>query len=421
MRRAILLGALAWLVGCRGSVAGAVPDAAPSSDGSGFQESGTVEGGARDAAVATKTWPRPCNKLYDPNVLQTVELTFDPADWALVQSDCSENAQVYRPVRVTYDGKTVPAMARLKGNWSWNCQKMQFMISFNETDSGGRFHGLRKLVFDAPWYDRTILHERIAMQFFERRGLPHSCVNHAKLMINGAYYGLFSNLERIDKEYLERNFANSDGNLYQGGSELKTNEDVNDQRDIEALRAANDVTALDSLVDLDEAVAEWATEAMLPARDNYWAGVEINYYLYHHPARGFLFLPYDMDITFGDSALQNGDLIWPEAATADPILHEHSEWKKEDLFKAVLADKTWCARFVEELKLARAAFSPAAMRAEVDTVNTQIRQALADDPHKTYTLADHDAAITALKGFFTERADFVDQWLAAGNHCPAKW
>jgi len=456
MRRSVALCALAWLAGCGGNVSrarvvgdagaqaeaeragldGAAPSTGPRMDaGRGLDGDVGLEASAApdrpalaadaattpDAAITPKTWPRPCSKVYDESTLQTVELTFTPSEWALVQSDCSKSAQVYRPVQVTYGGDTVAAMARLKGNWSWNCQKMQFIVSFNEVDSGARFHGLRKLVFDAPWYDRTLMHERIAMGFFEQRGLPHSCVNHAKLMINGTYYGLFSNVERLDKEYLERNFEDSSGNLYQGGSELKTNEDVNDQSDINALRAANNVTTLASLVDLDEAVAEWAAEAMLPALDNYWAGVEINYYLYHHPARGFLYLPYDMDITFGDGAMQNGDLLSPNAASLDPILYEHSGWKKEDLFKMVLADATWCARFVEELTLARAAYSPSALSAEVDLVNAQIRQALADDPNKTYTLAEHDASVTALKAFFASRAAFIDQWLAAGSHCPAQW
>jgi hypothetical protein len=106
---------------------------------------------------------------------------------------------------------------------------------------------------------------------------------------------------------------------------------------------------------------------------------------------------------------------------ADPITYEHYQWVKEDLFKTVLADPTWCAKFVEKLVLARAAYSPAAMSAQVDTWNTQIAQALADDPHKGFTVGEHDASVAALKLFFQARATVVDQWLAAGGHCPAVW
>jgi len=412
------VGGVAGVAGLGGAGgAGGTGDAGGSDSG---LDADVVTGAGGDASVAV-TWPLPCSDIYDPNVLQTFELTFSAQEWNGVQNDCDADVQRYRPVQVTHNGVTVSAMARLKGNWSWNCQKMQFVVSFNETDPNGRFHGVRKLVFDAPWYDRTLLHERLASPIFERRGLPYSCVNSARVVINGEYYGLFTNVERIDKEYLQRNFEASGGNLYQAGVELKTNELVNDQRDIEALRAARTVGEIDALMDLDEAVAEWATEAMLPALDNYWAGVEINYYLYNHPTRGFLYLPYDLDIVFGDSAMQNGDLIWPDAVMADPITYEHNQWLKEDLLKRVLADATWCRRFVDELVLARDAYSPTELSGQVDTMGAQIAQAVADDTNKTFTTAEHQAALVSIKTFFGARASFVDQWLANGASCPANW
>jgi hypothetical protein len=369
-----------------------------------------------------ETWPKACDDLYDPDTLQVFELDFEPEDWAAVQSDCANYAQAYRPVQLTYEGETVPAMVRLKGNWSWSCDKMQFVVSFNEEDPTGRFHGQRKLMFDAPWYDHTLMHERLAFPLFEARGLPYSCANSARIMVNGAYYGLYTNIERIDKEYLERHFEEPDGNLYQGGSELKTNEDVGDTSRLQALQAATTVEQIAALVDLDQAVAEWATEAMIPALDNYWAGVEINYYLYDHPSRGFVYLPYDLDISFGDSAYPGGGgLVWPDAVNADPLTHEHSGWGKEALVKTVLADRGWCERFVEELTLTRAAYDPAAMWAQAEVWNEQIGGALVEDTRKPFSRAEHAAAMANLESFLVARADFVDAWLAEGGHCPVRW
>lgn len=367
------------------------------------------------------TWPEPCADIYDPTILPTFELTFSPSELQGLASDCEQGLQSYRPVQFGYDGETVPAMARLKGNWSYSCDKYQFVISFNEQDPSGRFHGLRKIVLDAAWYDRTLLHERAAFPLFESLGLPYSCVNNARLLINGSYYGLYSNVERIDQEYLERNFEESEGNLYQGGSELKTNETMPDTSNRDALFAATTVQEIEALMDLDQAVAEWAAEAMLPAMDNYWAGVEINYYLYDHPSRGFVYLPYDLDIVFGDAAYDDGSLLWPESTWADPITHEHSGWLKEPIFQIVLADPIWCSRFVEELVAARAAYSPDVMAQQVSEWADQIATAAAEDPNKPFSTADHELAIDQLEAFFADRADFVDGWLAQGNHCPAAW
>lgn len=378
-------------------------------------------GGSGNTGGMPVTWPQACPDIYDENTLPSFDISFTPAEFSGLQSDCQNQVQAYRPAKLTYGNEVVDVMVRLKGNWSWDCGKMQFVVSFNEVDPKGRFHGVRKLVFDAPWYDRTLLHERLAMPFFKERGLPYSCVNNAQISINGQYYGLYANVERLDKEYLQRNFEEAEGNLYQAGTELKTNETIGDTSDLDALNAATNIAELEKVMDLSEAVSEWAVEAMLPAMDNYWAGVEINYYIYNHPARGFLYLPYDMDIVFGDSAYPDGALVWPDSVTSDPITYEHPGWKKEDRVKMVLSDPVWCQRFVDELVKARAIYSPTELAARVDKWNAQITPALTMDTHRPFSMADHEAAISSLKSFFQQRLTFVDQWLAQGNHCPGKF
>ena len=367
------------------------------------------------------TWPGDCADVYDQDTLPTFDLSFTDEDLKNLRMDCSTGAQTYHPVQFSTGGETVDAMVRLKGNWSWSCDKLQFVISFNEEDPEGRFHGLRKLMLDAPWYDRTLLHERAANTLFQALGLPYSCVNNAVVTINGDLYGVYSNVERIDHEYLERHFEDADGNLYQGGSELKTNEDIGDTSRLSALQAATTVDEIAALVDLDQAVAEWAAEALLPAMDNYWAGVEINYYLYDHPTRGFLYLPYDLDISFGDPAYTDGTPIWPDAVNSDPITYEHYGWRKEELFKRVLADEAWCERFVEELVLARAAWSPEEMADQVEQWEAQIADAVASDTRKPFSTADHTKAVADMQDFFADRDAVIGAWLDEGGHCPARW
>ncbi len=374
-----------------------------------------------DTASPQDSWPKPCADLYDPDHLVTFDLAIDEAEWSALAQDCANGVQTYHPATFTFNGETVAAHVRLKGNWSWDCGKMQYVISFNEENPEGRFHGLRKVVLDAPWYDRTLLHERVAFPIFRDNGLPYSCVNNARLNVNGVYYGLYANTERIDREYLERHFEDPDGNLYQGGSELKTNEDVADTHRLDLLRAATTADDIAALVDMDEALREWAVEAMLPALDNYWAGVEINYYLYDHPARGFVYLPYDMDITFGDSAWPDGTRFTTEAATFDPIAYEHTSWRKEALFKTVLADPAWCERYVEALRSVRDSWDPEALSAQVAAWNEQIAGAYAEDPHAPYTPRERTVSVAQLRAFFVDRADFIDGWLAEGGHCPARW
>jgi spore coat protein CotH len=388
----------------------AASEAAEGAGGGGGDAVGSGGAGPGDGA----TFPKPCADLYDPDVLQRFDIEMAAKDWDAMVAGCQEDDRSYRPITLRYGEEVVPAMIRLKGNWSWSCNKMQFVISFNETDRKGRFRGLRKLVLDAPWYDHSLLRERVAFSYMRDLGVPSSCANSARVYVNGNYYGLYTNVERLDREYLERNFALPDGNLYEEGRELKTNEATGDTASVDAFWAASSVADLEQVVDLQHAVDVWAGLAMLPDADSYWAGVEINFFLYQHPTRGLLFLPYDMDIAMSDQ-------VWADAAHFDPITQEHPDWGKEPQFRLVLDDPQWCSAYEDALRRARQAYDVAALEQRIDAWASQIAVAVSEDPHKEFSLAEHQASLDALRTFPRRRAAFVDAWLARGGHCPPRW
>jgi hypothetical protein len=369
-------------------------------------------------------FPKPCADIYDPDLLPTFELEVAADQLALLEQDCKQQRKEYRSAIFRYGSESAEVMVRLKGNWSYRCEKKQFVISFNETNPDGRFHGLRKIVLDAPWYDPSLLAERLGFSFMRRSGNYWSCANTARLMLNGEYYGAYTNVERLDKEYLQRHFpkAESDGNLYEAGKELKTNETVNDTSRRDALMGTSDVAVIAALADLDEAVKEWASLAMLPDPDSYWAGVEINYYIYDHPTRGFLWLPVDMDLTMRQGAMnpktstvQVG--VQPEILRADPFTYQNPDWGREALYRTVLSDATWCKRFIQALKHARDAYDVAAMTRDLDTWAAQIEDAVAQDQKKPYTMQNHLDGVATLKAFMPQRLAFVDAWLETAT-CP---
>ncbi|MGC4067651.1 MAG: CotH kinase family protein [Polyangiaceae bacterium] len=396
-----------------------------SGGGSSTASGGAGAGGSGGGSGAGSTYPKPCSDLYDPTRLVQFDLKIAPDQLTLMERDCTQKVKQYRPATLRYGSETVDVMVRLKGNWSWRCDKKQFLVSFNETDPQGRFHGLRKLVFDAPWYDVTLLAERMGASFMHRVGAQWSCVNHAKLFLNGEYYGLYANVERLDKEYLQRHFpdAEADGNLYDGGVELRTNEGVADvSRRDELMASVCDLATIERLVDLNQAIRVWAASALLPDPDSYWAGVEINYYLYDHPTRGFLFFPYDMDMTMlaGSTDVATSSVrvrVLPELVSADPFTYENSAWKREPLLQTVLASERYCSQFVSELRSARQAYDPVLMTSELDAWAAQIDDALRDDPNKPYSYEDHLAAIATVKSFMSQRVAFIDGWLAKAT-CP---
>jgi hypothetical protein len=367
-------------------------------------------------------YPRRCGDLFDGDELVDVAIELSDEDWAGLQADHAAGLRVERPATVQVGGDRARASVRIKGDWSWHPEKMQLVLSFQAFDQDARFHGMRAMSLDAPWYDRSMLHERLAFPVFARAGVPASCVNHVRLTIQGEFYGVYAHTERMDREYLERNFAEPGGNLYDASHTLVTNEDEDpDLSRLSDYHAARTLDEIAAVVDLDAALQEWAVEAMIPANDNFWAGVEINYFLYEHPDRGMVFLPYDMDATFGTAQERDGALVWPDSVTADPITWAHTWWGKEPMVMTALADPDTCAAFIEALRRARAAYDVPTLLHDLDRWAGQIHDALAADPHRPWTMEEHDAAVAALGEAITARAAFVDAWLAEGGRCPAAW
>jgi hypothetical protein len=338
------------------------------------------------------SFPSACADVYADDLLATFEVDVSEADWAALQQDSLEGEESYYPAVFRYGAEVVPdAMIRLRGNNSRCGDKLQFAISFNQVDRDGRFHGLRRINLDHGGCN--LLEERLALSFMRDLGLPAACANHARLVVNGRYYGLFLSIEHVNKDFLRRNFgpAADDGNLYKSGGSLHTNEEENDTSDLRAYEAAADATALAALVDLDEAVAEWAAEAVLPARDNYWL-FGWNYYLYQHPHRGFLFIPTDLDRAFPASS--NG----VELDTLLPDVLQRAA-------RIALADPEWRLRYEEAVRRTVDGYDPAVLAERLDRWWAQVAPAVAEDPFATYSAS----RVSALEARIEARA----AWLSA--------
>jgi hypothetical protein len=379
----------------------------------GFSLTGDAGGMTPDAAVPFER--RACPDLFAQELLPTFELEIDPVEWAAMENERATwqerqaqglDLKPYHPVRSFRYGDTVTSdvMVRLRGNpcCSWVDEKLQLQFSFNETNPDGRFLGLRKILLDAPRYNRSFLRERLALHLLRDMGLPAPCANNARLVVNGSYYGLYTHLEKVDREFLERNFADPRGNLFKKGHELKTNEDESpDLSRMETLWQTFTVPELEQMVDLDGAVLEWAGEAMVPNNDGYWSGGG-NFYLYEQPSGKFSWVPWDFDSTFE---------ILP--ADTDPFTWHKESSDARPHYDAVLADPRWYAAYVDALRTARSVYEPDLITARIDTWAAQIRDAAEQDPSRSFTFESHVTSVENLRAFVPLRAAFVSDWLAA--------
>jgi hypothetical protein len=417
----VALLALALLAGCGGTTEGAGPGSGsggatgPGVGGAGG--AGGVGGGPATSTGGGGGAPGACADIFDEALVPTFELEIAASDWdALV--DEYQNAQKYldagiplkqyRPAVFRYqDELHEDAFVRLRGNpcCSWGGSKLQLAVAFNRVDKKKRFHGLRKILLDAPPYDPSLMRDAIGYRTMRELGLPAPCSNHARLVVNGQYHGLFSHVEAPDKELLQRYFGDDDeGNLYKYDWtyqkwEKKTNGSSPDMSDLDALLGVADLATFEALADVDQFVAGLGAEAVVPDNDGLWVG-SINYLLYKHPKRGFLYIPWDMD-------------FWGEA-TMDPLAAGNPEgsYYSFRVFGLLRDDPARRADFVASVGSARAAYDPAKLQAWIDAAAARIAPHVQADVNRPFTYEEHVGDVAILRGFVAERAAFVDAWLA---------
>jgi len=386
---------------------------------------GSGQGGGPGGSIAI-SGPPPCPDLLAPQ-LQTFSIDIADADWTKMQSEFLTAAQLpdeqfvqyqptYYPIQFHFGAETAPsAFIRLKGDSSWKeaaqvdglAGKMQFVVAFDQVSSNAEFHGAGKIGFDMPRTDLSFLHDRVSNAWLRSVGIPAICATSARLMVNGAYYGLFIVEEKVGHHFVKEFFpGNSDGDLLKGGWTPETNKLAPNWDRVDAFWAAADGASLTAIVDVAGSVQAWAAEAMLNDGDGVWGGGH-NFYIYDQGAKGYVFMPYDLDST----------LDYLGNFTGDPIAWwsvHHGPQDVEPHYRIVTQDPTLRPQYIAALSDALGQWDVAKVQSWIDAWSPQIRDAVAADPHKpaSTTIQVFDAAVALARRGIAERADFVARWLA---------
>ena len=149
--------------------------------------------------------------------LPVIHLTTDPAI----------TDEGYTPAQVTYRGHTfVGAEAKYRGVFSSDFPKRSYTLKFTKTDkfgdpsAAGGFSDKRKIVLSTPFDDNSYLRQRLSFELWNVLGPTQIKVQSysAVLYLNGAYYGLYTVTDHVDRYLMEDHGLDQDGNLYKARS-----------------------------------------------------------------------------------------------------------------------------------------------------------------------------------------------------------
>ena len=269
--------------------------------------------------------------VFDDTQIHEFYLTFENENfWEVLIYNEEYNIDQYVIADFEFNGEVDEDVGvRLKGNksMSYPSNKKPFKIKFNEFVEDQEFFGLTKLSLSNEYADPSFLREKIFCDLINQH-IPGPRANFVKVFINGNYWGLYTNVEQINKKFVKKNFGNNEeGNLFKGDPmgdlvwygpdpesyydkyELKTNEEENDWSDlINLIDVLNNTpidsypTELEQIFHIRNYLFFHVVNNFLVNMDSYFLGCH-NYFAYHRTdSDKFLHIPWDFNSSFANMA-----------------------------------------------------------------------------------------------------------------------
>lgn len=276
------------------------------------------------------------DKMFDNTILHEIRFEFEEDNFLnFLYFNYENNSDPFDEIpylmgKVTIDGEVVDSVGvRFKGFSSYfinDSDKKPFKIDFNEFVPGKRYDGLRKLNLNNSTGDASMQREVICYDLMRAAGAKAPRVSFSKVYINDDYWGLYQSVEQVDKEFLQNNFSNDEGNLFKNLSwsklewngisvsdydeifSLKTNTEDNDWSGfinfIDVLNNTEDAdfkNSIEEIFNVDLYLKTLAVDVTTNNWDSYLSHGR-NWYMYEDIQTGiFHWIPWDYNFAFPGS------------------------------------------------------------------------------------------------------------------------
>ncbi len=380
----------------------------------------------------------PSTGLYEKAVIRTLDLQFaQPNYWQQLQQNYQGQTDIL--ASLTVDGTVYDSVGvRFKGQTSYmmlppGAQKMSFNVTLDHVDPAQDLMGYTTLNLNNAFQDASFLREVVFLDLI-RDHVPAAKANYVHLNINGASWGLYPNVQQLNKDFISEWFQSNDGHRWRAdrpdgqvgggggpswgdgtaalndlgpdtadyqqyytlkGTDLTTNPWEALVRTCQKVDGLPQGLLFDSLpryLDIDRTLWFLASEIAFGDDDSYVHKGKMDYYLYWEPITERM-VPHEFD---GNSVMKNNTTNW------NPFYHETNA--NYPLLNRLLAVPEWRQRYLAHLRtLIGEKMQSAPFNALVDSYVAMIDAEVQADPKKLYTYANFLTEVNALKSYITNR------------------
>ena len=366
--------------------------------------------------------------LYDPAIIQKIEIEFSEPDWDYRLDTAKLGSDGYLMAKkVIINGLDFDSVGvKYKGNSSFDStyKKCPFNISLDEFKDQS-YSGYKTLKLANCYSDPSMIREVLSYSIVNNY-MESPKANFAKVYINGKYIGIYSNVESINKSFCSSRFGSSKGEFFscspmviptpQTKSNLKYLEGKDSTSYFNSYELKSSfgwnslVTLCDSLSNnpksfssaLNYETVLWmlAVNTALVNLDSYTGVFCQNYYLYRNSEKKWNVIPWDYNMSFGgfpyvgSSNTSMGALSIEKLYQLSPEIHSKDPYWP--LINIVTNDATLKRKFYAHLKtIVNEMFVNGSYKQKAEELRNLIKQDVYEDNNKFYSNEQFDNSLSS--------------------------
>ena len=297
--------------------------------------------------------------FYDTNSVKEFRIKFEQKDWANLMDSLRLSGDGMLIGDISLDGEKFSDVGiRYRGTRSFKTgsKRNAFNIKLNYINKEQNVGGYKSLKLSNALRDPSMVREVLSYEI-ARKYMPAPKANYARLYINDEYFGLFINVESVNKKFLEENYGSKDNTFfkcaphidemdeapkgckmkifsslqyeedvdcYKPNYELKS-DDEDGWKDLQKLTKilAQNPKKIKEVLNVDRTLWMLAYNNVLVNLSSYTGQQSQNYYLYKDDEGRFNPIIWDLNLSFGSfkNTGVGSDLNLKKLQTLDPLLH----------------------------------------------------------------------------------------------------
>jgi hypothetical protein len=374
------------------------------------------------------------DNFYDISTIRDIRIHFSEQNWKHVLDSIFQNEGDEGRVvgDITIDGTSFRNVGvRYKGYSSWNIDEMKnpFNIEMDYSIKNQNYMGYTKIKLSNVIHDPSFIREVLAYEIAGKY-MPASRAGYANLYINDSLIGLYTNVEAVDKKFIEKHFSSAGNSFFKGEPETlkypfgqnanlaythgedssgyipyyKIESDYGWNKLFHFIYVLNEETdSVETILNTDQALWMHAFNYVLLNLDSY-IGYSQNFYLYEDENGRFNPVVWDLNMSFGSFRESDGSdhflgLTIPEMKTLDPLQHLTFSISPRPLMTNLFRNDRYRKMYLAHMRtIVKENFSNNSYYLRGEELQKLIDTQVRNDPYKFYSYDDFRDNLTNIVG-----------------------